>query len=378
MTEAAPIAVTSLLPLVLFPLLGVRSVREVAPNYGDHMVFLFLGGFVLAHAVEHSGLHRRIALSILTAVGASGKRLVWGFLIATAALSMWLSNTATTLMMLAIAAGVAERVAIGRSAPRLLLAVAFGASIGGIGTLIGTPPNVVLAGMAPSLVPGLEALSFGGWMLFGIPLVLCLLPVAGLLLGRGLGGGKGGAAATLAAILPAAPGSRRPLVPWEEIHKGVPWGVLILFAGGFALADAVQATALDDWVAMCLHGLAALPLPVTILAICLFDHGRDRAHLQHGDCDAADADHGRPRPGARGASLSTDGARDRLLFLCVHAAGRHPSQRHRDRLGTRHPARASARGRTAGSGDSCPLPSAACLQSAIRSGGISLSSSLRA
>ena len=129
-TEAAPIAVTALLPLVLFPLLGVRSVREVAPNYGDHMIFLFLGGFVLALAVEHSGLHRRIALSILTAVGASGKRLVWGFLIATAALSMWLSNTATTLMMLPIAAGVAERVAIGRASARLFLAVAFGASIG--------------------------------------------------------------------------------------------------------------------------------------------------------------------------------------------------------------------------------------------------------
>jgi len=336
-TEAAPIAVTALLPLVLFPLLGVQPVREVAPNYGNHMIFLFLGGFVLARAVEISGLHRRIALAVLTSVGASPRRLVWGFLLATAGLSMWLSNTATTLMMLPIAAGVVERSVPGRGATRLFLAVAFGASIGGLGTLIGTPPNLVLAGMAPNLVPGIEALTFGGWMLFGIPLAACILPVAGLLLGRGLtateepgaaavlrrerkqlgpaspaerraavlfgctalawitrSGMDFGAfsvpgwsallpdpklvsdavpavaAAVLAAILPSAPGSRRPLVTWEEIRTGVPWGVLILFGGGFALADAVAAAHLDGWLATRLNGLAALPLPLMILAISLF------------------------------------------------------------------------------------------------------------
>jgi sodium-dependent dicarboxylate transporter 2/3/5 len=307
-TEAAPIAVTALLPLVLFPLLGVRPVREVAPNYGDHMIFLFLGGFVLARAVEISGLHRRIALAVLTSVGASPRRLVWGFLLATAGLSMWLSNTATTLMMLPIAAGVVERSVPGRGATRLFLAVAYGASIGGLGTLIGTPPNLVLAGMAPNLVPGIEALSFGGWMLFGIPLAACILPLAGLLLGRGLtateeSGAFGCtalawitrsgmdfgafsvpgwsellpdpklvsdavpavAAAALAAILPSGPGSRRPLVTWEEIRTGVPWGVLILFGGGFALADAVAAAELDGWLATRLHALAALPLLATEL-----------------------------------------------------------------------------------------------------------------
>jgi sodium-dependent dicarboxylate transporter 2/3/5 len=335
-TEAAPIAVTALLPLVLFPLLGVMPVREVAPNYGDHMIFLFLGGFVLARAVEISGLHRRIALAILSAIGVSPRRLVWGFLLATAALSMWLSNTATTLMMLPIAAGVVERSVPGRAGARLFLAVAFGASIGGLGTLIGTPPNLVLAGMAPNLVPGIEALSFGGWMLFGIPLVVCLLPMVGLLLGRGLSEVEGAAAAetlrrerrelgpaspaerraailfgctalawvtrsgmdfgafsvpgwsallpdpqlvsdavpavaaaALAAILPSAPGSRRPLVTWEEIRTGVPWGVLILFGGGFALADAVASAGLDDWLAARLNGLAGLPLPLMILAIAL-------------------------------------------------------------------------------------------------------------
>jgi sodium-dependent dicarboxylate transporter 2/3/5 len=334
---AAPLAITSLLPLVLFPLLGVRPVREVAPNYADHMIFLFLGGFVLALAVERSGLHRRLALAIVGAVGASPRRLVWGFLVATGALSMWLSNTATTLMMLPIAAGVAERVATGRTATRLFLAVAYGASIGGVGTLIGTPPNVVLAGMAPDLVPELPALTFGGWMLFGLPVVGCLLPLVGLLLGRGLGregspevaaalrrerealgplrseerraavlfgatallwitrsGMAFGsfsvpgwsallpdpelvsdavpavAAAVLAALLPAG-GEKgaRPLVTWDEIRHGVPWGVLLLFGGGFALADAVATSGLDDWLAGQLGGLANLPTLWMVLAICL-------------------------------------------------------------------------------------------------------------
>ncbi len=340
-SEAAPIAVTALLPLVLFPLFGVRPVREVAPNYADPMIFLFLGGFVLALAVQRSGLHRRLALATVARVGASPKRLVWGFLIATASLSMWLSNTATALMMLPIAAGVAERVASGRAATQLFLAVAFGASIGGLGTLIGTPPNLVLAGMAPDLVPGLPALGFGGWMLFGVPLVLILVPVAGLLLGRGLGresspevahalrrelkglgpwrseerraallfavtavlwvtrsGMDFGAvslpgwsallpdpglvsdavpavgAAVLAALLPAG-GERggEPLVTWEEIRHGVPWGVLLLFGGGFALADAVAASGLDAWLAARLAALAALPTAIMLLTICLVAMG---------------------------------------------------------------------------------------------------------
>ncbi len=339
-TEAVPLAVTSLLPIVLLPLLGVRPVSVVAPNYGNHMIFLFLGGFVLALTVERSGLHRRLALAILSALGVSPRRLVWGFLVTTAALSMWLSNTATTLMMLPIAAGVVQRAASGRSATRIFLAVAYGASIGGIGTLIGTPPNVVLAGMAPSLVSGLETLTFGGWMLFAVPLVLCVVPVAGLLLGRGLASigteetaqalrcereslgpltaaerraailfgltalawvTRSGmdfgtvtlpgwsallhdpsfasdavpaiAAAVVAAILPAAPGARRPLITWAEIRTGVPWGVLILFGGGFALADAVHAAALDQWLAVRLQALAALPMPVMILAISLVAMG---------------------------------------------------------------------------------------------------------
>ncbi len=338
-TEAVPLAVTSLLPLVVFPVTGVQSVRDVAPNYGKDMVFLFLGGFVLALAVERSGLHRRIALRALAVAGEAPRRQVWGFLTVTAALSMWLSNTATTLMMLPIAAGVAARFEQARHRTRLMLAVAYGASIGGLGTLVGTPPNVVLAGMAPDLVPGLPSLGFGQWMLFGLPLVVLLIPVAGVLLGRGLKGGRGEcseairdelaglgrmrpaevraavlflvtavawitragfsfgsvqvpgwasllpdphavrdavpaiAAAVLASLIPKGNGERAPLVTWDDIRHGVPWGVLLLFGGGFALADAVHASGLDGWLAGELHGLAGLPLPVMVLAVCLVAMG---------------------------------------------------------------------------------------------------------
>ncbi|MCD4748854.1 MAG: SLC13 family permease [Thermoanaerobaculales bacterium] len=334
-TEAAPLAATSLLPMVLFPLLGVRPIRLVTVNYANHMVFLFLGGFALALAVERSGLHRRVALAVLDKVGASPRRLVWGFLLVTAGLSMWLSNTATTLMLLPIAAGVAVRMENDLADTRLFLAVAYGASVGGMATLVGTPPNLVLAGMAPELVPDLPALTFGGWMLFGLPLVMILIPLIGLRLGRGLVGGGGRcdslgderrklgsvgprerraallfsltalawitrpgfdfgifrvpgwgdfltdpkmvsdavpaiAAAILATLLPAGDGKGARLLTWDDLHHGIPWGILLLFGGGFALADSVHASGLSAWLAQQLGGLAGLPLPLIILTLCLF------------------------------------------------------------------------------------------------------------
>ncbi len=336
-TEAAPLAMTSLIPLVVFPLLAVRGVRDVAPNYSDHLVFLFLGGFILALAVERSGLHRRIALAVLDTIGSSPRRLVWGFLLCTAMLSMWLSNTATAMMLLPIAAGVVDRVGYQRLPTRIFLAVAYGASVGGIGTLVGTPPNLVLAGMAPTLVPELGPLTFGRWMLFGIPLVLVLLPVLGLLLTRGLPRGRIGdsedsgiagqrlelgpmgpgerrvamlfaltalawvtrssldfgdftlpgwsswfadprlvsdavpavAAALVATLLPSGEGPGRRLLDWDEIRHGIPWGILLLFGGGFAIADTVHASGLDGWLATSLGGLSGLPLVLVVLAICL-------------------------------------------------------------------------------------------------------------
>jgi sodium-dependent dicarboxylate transporter 2/3/5 len=339
-TEAVPLAATSLLPLVLFPLFDLRAIRDVAPNYSNHMVFLFLGGFVLALAVERSGLHRRVALAILDAIGSSPRRLVWGFLVTTALLSMWLSNTATALMMLPIAGAVTRRIDAPGAATRVFLAVAYGASIGGIGTLVGTPPNLVLAGMAPNLVPDIRPLTFGGWMLFGVPFVLLFLPLAGLYLARGLRGTGAAttgfreerselgpitprerrvailfsltalawitrsgldfgdvsipgwsqllhgwgflsdpsmvtdatpaiAAAVLTTLLPTGTGDGRALLRWREIQKGVPWGVLLLFGGGFAIADSVRSVALDSWLAESLSALASLPLPVLVLTICV-------------------------------------------------------------------------------------------------------------
>jgi sodium-dependent dicarboxylate transporter 2/3/5 len=221
----------------------------------------------------------------------------------------------------------------------MLLAVAYGASVGGMGTLVGTPPNLVLAGMAPNLVEGLQPLTFGGWMLFGVPLVLCLLPVVGGVLSLGLPSGgqadpglaveraglgpvrreerraavlfgvtavlwitRAGfdlgavsipgwshvlvalwgvepkvvsdavpaiAAAVAATLIGAGDGSGRRLLGWDEIRHGVPWGVLLLFGGGFALADAVRASSLDGWLAGVLAGLDALPLPLVVLSVCL-------------------------------------------------------------------------------------------------------------
>ena len=333
-SEAVPLAMTSLLPIVALPLLGVQGVRDVTPNYANHMVFLFLGGFILALAVEKSLLHQRVALAVLDGIGSSPRRLVWGFLLVTAVLSMWLSNTATTLMLLPIAAGVVGRIDDENAATRVFLAVAFGASIGGMGTLVGTPPNVVLVGMAPKLVEGLPPLTFGGWMLFAIPLLAVLLPVVGMRLSRGLAGGRGSEdsleeqraalgpvsshekraavlfvltaiawisrpgfdlgglqipgwgdllgnpklasdavpavlAAILTTIIPAGKPDGRRLLGWSEIERGVPWGILILFGGGFALADSFHASGLDGWLAGILGGLHWLPLPLLVLALCL-------------------------------------------------------------------------------------------------------------
>src|SRR5690606_19972547 len=152
MTEALPLGATSLLPIILLPLLGVTSVDAATAPYANPTIFLFLGGFLIALAVERSGLHRRAALTILGAAGTRPSRLVGGFMLATAVLSMWISNTAATLMMLPMATSVLTFEsgsdvpgADSNLGPAILLGVAYAASIGGLGTLIGTPPNALLA-----------------------------------------------------------------------------------------------------------------------------------------------------------------------------------------------------------------------------------------
>ncbi|MDX1582097.1 MAG: SLC13 family permease, partial [Thermoanaerobaculia bacterium] len=187
-TEAIPISATALLPLVLFPLLGILPISAAARPYANPVIFLFLGGFLIAAALERCGLHRRIAMTILRIVGTSPIRLVGGFMLATAFLSMWVSNTATVVMMLPTAMSVVrvadeEMKDHAQSAPfgkALLLGLAYAANIGGTGTLIGTPPNALLAGFMMETY-GI-AIGFVEWMMVGLPLVIVALPIVWLVL----------------------------------------------------------------------------------------------------------------------------------------------------------------------------------------------------
>ena len=315
--EPVPIPVTSLLPFALFPLLGVLTPAQAGQAYGSPLILLLLGGFILSRALEGSGAHRRIAFGMLQLFGAaSDRRLVLGFMAAAAVLSMWISNTATTLMLLPVALAVLERARADRLAAPLLLGLAYAASIGGIATPIGTPPNLVFMQVYEDATGG--AISFGRWMSWGLPAALLLLPLAWLWLTRSLRGASGaelpamgawGAAerrvlvvfaltalawvtrsepfggwqallglpgandASVALIavvammaLPDGRGGR--LLTWERAAT-IPWGVLLLFAGGICLAKAFAESGLS---AMLGEGLAAmnhLPLWTLIILICL-------------------------------------------------------------------------------------------------------------
>ena len=194
-TEALPLEATALIPLIFFPLLGILTVQQSAAPYADQVIFLFLGGFIIARAMERWNLHHRIALNIIRIAGTSPRRLILGFMAATAFISMWISNTATAMMMVPIA------IAIGTSLVRngngdsiisrpgetaftgcLLLSVAWAASIGGLGTPIGSPPNGIFLAQMPLLVPEASAIDFFSWLMFGIPLVCLLIPAAWLYL----------------------------------------------------------------------------------------------------------------------------------------------------------------------------------------------------
>jgi sodium-dependent dicarboxylate transporter 2/3/5 len=341
-TEALPIPVTALLPLVLFPLLGVMSMTDTAAPYGHELVFLFLGGFVLALAVERSGLHRRIALRVILVVGEGPSRLVLGFMLATAVLSMWISNTATVMLMLPIALAVIAQVRGEQSdenssfAVALLLGLAYSASIGGIATLIGTPPNIVLAGVLSKLYPLAPQIGFVEWMTFGVPVAAVFLPVCWIILVRVLPASRlvrgsvnaagrpalrhalrelgpmqrnermvltvflltaagwvfrtpldigmlhlpgltmvfpeitdatvAMTAALLLFVLPGREGG--PMFSWPEIQHGIPWGILLLFGGGFALAEGMRQSGVTMYLGSLLLGMQGLPLWLTIIMIC--------------------------------------------------------------------------------------------------------------
>ena len=183
--EAVPLGVTSLLPLVLFPVLGVTDVATAAAPYGSKYVFLFLGGFLIAIALERWNLHRRFALNVLVAAGGRPRRLIAGFMLATAGLSMWISNTATTLMMLPIAMSVLSKIDITRHPnlpSALLLGTAYAANLGGIATLVGTPPNVAMAGLLEEHVG--RSIPFFEWSVMALPFSVIMLVMVHVLLTR--------------------------------------------------------------------------------------------------------------------------------------------------------------------------------------------------
>lgn len=319
LTEAIPLPATALLPLVAFPLLGVRQLEQAAAPYAHPVIFLFLGGFLIAAALERCGLHRRFAIAVIAAVGPEPRRLVGGVMVATAFLSMWVSNTATAVIMLPLALSLLPRstALAERMAPAMLLGIAYAANIGGLGTLIGTPPNAFLAGFLSESY-GIE-IGFLHWMVVGVPLVAVALPLTWWLLvdrlhplpaetggpgaeapsrlgpmGRDelvvgavtalvclawitrpllerwvLGLSDAGIAVGGALLLLGLPLGWRPLrfaLSWKEAEN-LPWGVLLLFGGGLSLAAAIQETGLAGWIGGRLEGLGTLPLPLLVGAI---------------------------------------------------------------------------------------------------------------
>ena len=311
--EAVPLGVTSVLPIVLFPVMGIASIAETTAPYGSHYVFLFLGGFLIALALERWDLHKRFALSVLVFAGGNPRWLIAGFMAATAALSMWISNTATTLMMLPIALSVLHKVdakAHPNFALALLLGTAYSANIGGIATLIGTPPNVAMAGVledqfnieVPFLEWTLMALPFSLLMLlivYGL-LTLVLTPVARGSLSQGhdeirneltaLGPWRRAerrvamvfattgllwvgrrwlvdwtglemndttiamAAGVSLFLIPSAEPQSERLLTWRDT-RNLPWDILLLFGGGLTLAKALAEA---EVLAMVAQALAAL------------------------------------------------------------------------------------------------------------------------
>ena len=331
-TEAIPIPVTALLPIALFPLLGIGSVSEATKPFANPLIFLFMGGFMIAMAMQRWNLHRRIALGIIGRVGTRPGSIIFGFMLASAFLSMWVSNTATALMMLPIAMSV---VSLSKRLPRttgteqrelrhfgivLVLAIAYAYNIGGMGTLIGTPPNALMAAFVLDNY-GLE-IGFAQWMMLGVPLVIVGLPLAYFILTRlsfpihltelpgghdlieeevkrlgpmsreelcvaivfaltaslwilrqplqnfvpGLSDTGIAIAAGIALVLiPSNLRKGKFLLDWESIEK-LPWGILILFGGGLSLAAAFSRTGLDEYVGLVVIGFEAWP---TLLLLAL-------------------------------------------------------------------------------------------------------------
>lgn len=330
-TEAVPIAVTALLPIVVFPLLGIATIQDTTSPYANKVIYLFLGGFVVAFAMQRWNLHRRIALSVLQHVGGDGRSLVGGFMLASAVLSMWVMNTSTTMMLLPIAVSiiaVIHKTVGGLDSKNkedfqysLLLGVAYGATIGGMATLVGTAPNAMLAAFMQETY-GTE-IDFSSWMLVGLPLSAMMLPLAWVVLTRvifkvdfktsdegkaalrklktdlgamtvpeirvaivfvlmaltwilrplliklpGLSAlddsGIAMAGGIALFLIPSGDKSDPLLLRWTYAER-LPWSVLILFGGGLTLASAVARTGLAEWLGNSLQAIGTLPLAAVVI-----------------------------------------------------------------------------------------------------------------
>ncbi len=329
-TEATDIAVTALLPIILFPLSGGLTLKETTASYGHKYIFLFIGGFVLSLAIEKWSLHKRIALNIIKIVGTNVSQIILGFMIATAFLSMWISNTATAVMILPVGLAIVnqlkdnpktsenENLIFGKA---LMLAIAYSASIGGMATLIGTPPNLVLAGIVQETYN--TEISFAQWFSFGFPisvlfLVLCwlyLTKIAFKFKQKTFPGGKSEIdkrlkelgkisyeekivlsvfvftalcwitrsffikkfmpaiddsmiaifCAIILFLLPSKKKSK-PLLVWKDTIN-LPWGILLLFGGGMALASGFEKSGLAIWIGNQMTSLESVPLLILLLIL---------------------------------------------------------------------------------------------------------------
>ncbi len=316
--QPIPVPVTSLLPLALLPMFGVLTPFETGAAYGSPLILLLLGGFLLSRGMESTGAHRRVALGVVRLVGSeSPRRLIFGFMAAAALLSMWISNTATVLMLLPVALAVLDSAEQKeRLAPPLLLGLAWSCSIGGLGTPIGTPPNLIFMQVYQDSTG--NALGFLQWMTWGVPVVITLLVSAALWLTRGLpetlsvtlpevgewrssekrvllifgltalawmtrsepfGGWRvllglpqanDASVAFLAVIALFVTRDRDgdALISWRQAVD-IPWGVLLLFAGGICLANAFIASGLSAMAGDALIVLANLPTYLMLLLVCL-------------------------------------------------------------------------------------------------------------
>ena len=315
--EPIPIAATSLLPFAVFPFAGVASHKEVAHAYGHHLILLLMGGFILSKAIESVGVHRRIALGLVRATGGTPRRLVLGFMLASALCSMWISNTATALMLLPVALAVLQDQEGAPLRTPLLLGIAYAASIGGMGTPIGTPPNVFFVAYAKDHL-GIDY-SFLRWMGFALPAVCVLIPLAWLYLCRHLEDGEtaidvpkpgpwtsaerrvsiifaitalawmfrnaplGGwsgllgtpgvgdstiALAGVVALFLVRDREGQVLLTWKQAES-IPWGLLLLFGGGIAIAHGFGSSGLGGLVGAGLAQMVSGPLPLVVLGVCL-------------------------------------------------------------------------------------------------------------